>query len=100
MPATALSLRPNWGLLPPLHFSKLALLLGPAPYPQEPGQGPLPGYPLVLHNQLTRKLPTTSARLALWQSAAGSYFYQGPTTLFFTLALYLEEALKLGFRHG
>lgn len=91
MLTAAPSLGRNWGLLPPLHFSKLAWLLGPSPYPQEPGQRPLLGYPSVLRSQLTAKLPTTSAGLALWQNATGSYFCQesqGPTTLY-ALALYV-----------
>lgn len=57
MPTATPQFGPNWGLLPPLHFSELALCsLGPAPYPQEPGQRPLPGYLSVLRSLLTRKL--------------------------------------------
>lgn len=58
--------RAELGTPPSLALLKLALLLGPAPYPQEPGQRPLPGYPPVMHGQLTGKLLTTSAGLALW----------------------------------
>lgn len=95
MPTATPSFEPNWGLLPPLHFSELTLLLGSAPYPQEHGQRPLPGYLRVDRSLLTRKLQTTSIGLALSRIGAGSYFSQkpqGPTTL---LALCLEEALKL-----
>lgn len=50
------SFGPNWGLLLHLHFSELALHLGPAPYPQEPGQRSLPWYLPVLRSLLTGKL--------------------------------------------
>lgn len=49
------SFGPNWGLLPPLHFSELTLLLDSAPYPQEHGQRSLPGYLRVRGSLLTRK---------------------------------------------
>lgn len=57
MPTATPSFRPNWGLLPPLHFSELALLLGLAPYLQEPGQRhPSLGTLRVPAQPMTRKL--------------------------------------------